>query len=911
MQNSNKNNNEVNLFKKKSTQRNSSNSLTSIPLENANNIKPSKSSSKKGIQKETFKSVLSGESNNNPKSKRKSNQNKTLRQKQIKNIVFDILSKESFNRTSQELLIVGDYLSKNYKYFIDLKNNDSQIIVDKLARICKLEKFEPNDIIISFGDIGDKFYIVLEGLVEIYIPEYYEKEMTPYEFLIILEKIKNEDFLKYERLKSKNSGFNFDNIDINKVDSNTNFMKSKFNFWFENEDKKGEYGEGFSFGEIALIKKTTRNATIKSAENTICLSISKNEYNEAMKEIESKKLAKDIDSFKQKYQFFNCINNEKMIQIFNCLSRRVLYKGDYLFHQNDINDYIYLIIQGNFEVYSYISYSWLNEYYEYIEDSLGNILFYMISNSNLKYNELQEIIKNIKLNNMSNSPMMDLYYNSINDINMSNKNSIKDNLYFIKNDEEQINNNKNIFRIDLNKVDYNDIFGLEDSFEFKRKFYSVKCVSDSAELKYIKIADLLKIIWNSKSSDYLYILKLIINKKNILKNKIINSVKNLEKKILFGLDIRYENLINYNDNIYNKKENIANNNELLCLKEKIKNNYFSKTNRNKKKENELNKVISAIKIKGYKSSIQEILDKKINILPSEKSEEDKKIFKLNNNIDNHILKNLLKIYKSNPHLLKFKSRSFNSSEAKNENDSFLSSKNNTKKITTNFTSYKNNKIEFSGLSKDININNNNLGKNIYKLNRTNNLKESMSFLDKIIKTPNYLSFSSDNKNNKLFLCKNSNKKNGGNVFNCNRINKSSLLKFYSVDKTRFQTKSKTHILSAKDNLKLLKRTTSINNLQNEKAYISSRSRIENKRRDIFNTIRKRKLVNKIMDNKSQLIDDNSPFNKENNKKFFFQGKEKTININEHGNGIFINKKNNFSSRKTFSHNDFRSYIFNK
>ena len=192
----------------------------------------------------------------------------------------------------------------------------------------------------------------------------------------------------------------------------------------------------------------------------------------------------------------------------------------------------------------------------------------MISNSSLKYNELQEIIKKIKLNNMSKSPMKDLNYNLFDDFNMNNKNNLKDNLYFIKNDEEQINNKKNIFRIDLNKVDYNDIFGLEDCFDFKRKFYSVKCVSSSAELKCIKISDLINIIWSSKSNDYLYFLKLIMNKKNILKNKIINAVKNLEKKILFGLDIRYENLINYNENIYNKKENVPINE--LCLKEKEK-----------------------------------------------------------------------------------------------------------------------------------------------------------------------------------------------------------------------------------------------------------------------------------------------------------------------------------------------------
>ena len=324
MKNTN-NDNENFIFKKKPNKINSSQSLNSLPLENINNAKPSKSSSKTGNHEESIKSVLSGESVNNLKQKIKSNnQSNSLKAKQTKNLIFEILSKDSHSRSNQEVLKVGEYLSKNYKYFIDLKNNndtDSQLKIDKLSKICKLEKFKPNEIIILYGDIGDKFYIVLEGLVEVYIPVYYEKETTPYEFLVNLERIKLDDRLKYNRLKSKNSGYNFDNIDITKVDSNTSFMKSKFNFWMENEDKKGEFGEGFSFGEIALIKKTTRNATVKSVENTVCLSISKNEYNEAMKEIEIKKLGKDIELFKQQYQFFECINNEKMIRIFNCLRK--------------------------------------------------------------------------------------------------------------------------------------------------------------------------------------------------------------------------------------------------------------------------------------------------------------------------------------------------------------------------------------------------------------------------------------------------------------------------------------------------------------------------------------------------------------------------------------------------------------
>ena len=903
MENVNNNNNEVLNLEEKSIENDSGKSNNISLLDKTNSPKSIKNSPSASI-----KFDFNAESSKDLKHKIKEIQKKIIKSKKIKSIVYDILSKDSDERTNQEVITVGNYLSRNYEYFINLKQNDSQFKINELCKICKLEKFQPGDTIILYGDIADKFYIVLEGLVEVFIPIYSEKEITPYEYLKILDKIKRTNILKYKRVRAKNTKFTFETMDISRVDPNTTLMKSKFNFCLENEEKKGEYGEGFSFGEIALIKKTTRNATIKAVENTFCLSISKDDYNEVVREIDTNKLLKEIDLFKQQYQFFNCFNNEKMIRIFNCFSRIILYKGDYLYHQNDINDYIYLIIKGNFEVYSYISYSWLNEYYDYIDDSLGNILFYMISNHNLTYNELQEIIETIK-KNVTPSPMNNLNHGLFDNFNKLNKKIRKDNLYFIKNDEEQINNKKNVFRINLNKVDYNDMFGLEDSFEFKRKFYSVKCISNSAELKCIKITDLLRIIWNSKIEDYFYILKLIINKKNILKNKIINSVHNLEKKILFDLDIRYENLINYKENIYNKKENPSKNE--LSLKEKIKTNFFKK-NRNKEGDNELNKVISTLKVKGYKASIQEILDEKINILPDEKSEEEKKTFKKNNSINNNILKNLIKSRKTNPHIFKFKKEShlsFNSSEIKN--NSFLLNPNVSKNIASNYTLFKNNikNLEFSGLSNDNikneEINNSNLEKNISKLNKSNNYKESMSILDKILKTPHYLNFSSKLGNKKALLYKKN--KSRKLKINNNIINKNPVIKLYSIDKPRLQIKNKTNIITSKTNLFLLKNSAPINYPNKIYQYISQKSKIENKRRDIFNTLKKGKLINKILDNKTT-YEENSA-NEENTQKYFYDKRRSIEPIVKKK--ILIRKDLSYKTINKFSFKNWKSSIFNQ
>ena len=746
--------------------------------------------------------------NNNTKLKSSLIKNISSKKSIIKNNVFNILSKDFQYRSGQEIRFAAEYLSKSCKYFINLKNNDSLFKVEKLTKICKLEKFSPGQDIILYGDIGDKFYIVLEGQIEIYKPEYVEQLMTPIEYLEILNDLKENDELKYLRVKNKNDTFYFDTIDIDKIDQNTAFMRNKYNFLIEVEEKKGEYGEGFSFGEIALIKKTTRNATIRSIDNTIVLSIAKDDYNLAMKEIDSKKLSVEVEQFRKNYQFFNCLDIEKMIKLFNCLSKSVLYKGDYLYHQNDTNDNIYIIIRGTFEVYSHISFSWLNEYFNYIDDSMTNILFYMIKNHNMKYSELREIIKNIKVDSL-NSPMKDLDYNNLNDVNIynMNKNNMKDNLYLIKNDEEKINDKKSIFKLNLKKIDYYDLIGIEDCFEFKKKLYSVRCVSSSAEVKIIKINELLRIIWHSSNEDLLYLLRIIIDRKKILKNEIINSVKNLEKKILLKFDIRYENLINYDQNIYSPKNN-------TCLKDKIKNNYFKNFTKFKNKENEVNRVISAIKAKGYKKSIQDILDENLKFLSKNQTKMEKKIYRNQSAINLNILKNLLKDKPPHSNQFYFKkniSNFFKSDNDLQNNMSYYLSPISSKRFT-NYTSLKNNVNsfrEFSGFSSQ-GENNNYIQikkeNNIFKLKNINYKKHSFQNSKNRKKSPinNIKKINRTILHKIKFNNKDFGKEKHNNLENNKIINKPNLLRINSVNRLKYKLdiNRKSELFSPKNNVRM-------------------------------------------------------------------------------------------------------------
>ena len=512
--------------------------------------------------------------------------------------VYRFLNKNPNARTLQEINIYAKYLSTNFQYFKKLKDEDSQLKVEKLTKVCRVEKTLKGDSIINFGEIGDKFYIVLEGVVEIYKPRYVEIAATPYDFINSIDKMRALDGndLRYNRIKEKNKTF-FDNL-VEKDDMTQeleiNYMKYKQVFIMEEYEKLGEFGEGFFFGDIALIKKTVRNATIKAKENCILLTIEKNDYNKALLEFQKKKLSKDIEIFLKTYSFFKNFNHDKVINLFNCFTRKELFKGDYLFKQNDQDDNIYFINFGTFSIDCTISFSWISDFFNYINYSGKNILQYILRSKKRKIGELLKLINECKskiiVNKYINEEKCDLW-------ERVNEKEMKDNFFKLKKDEEKLNEPENIFNINLKKIDYHEIIGLEEIFEFKKRFCSCKCISEKAEINSIKLNDFLRLIINFGEEELNYFIKIIDERKKILKNQIINGIKNIEKKLMFNFDTRYERII--------KKSNLS----------KIEN-----------EEEKANMIFSTIKMKGYKDSITDIIDNDTSVL---KKEENKTIYNSN------------------------------------------------------------------------------------------------------------------------------------------------------------------------------------------------------------------------------------------------------------------------------------------
>ena len=541
-----------------------------------------------------------------------------------KHELFDFFKKPSIMRTNSEIIIFGKFLSDNYQYFKKIKNEDTQLKVEQITKICRLEKFSKNDSIINYGEIGDKFYIVLEGIVEVYKPKYIEIEVFPNEFISIINRIKDKEgnSLKYERVKEKNKIF-FDMYEENdeknggeiinaqpqKKKINMNILKYKQIFLMETEEKLGEYGEGFSFGDVALIKKSSRNATIKAKNNCVFLTIENNDYNKAIVEFQKMKLIKEVEDFIKTYSFFKDFSQDKIIRLFNCFSKKTIYKNECLFEQNKKDEYIYFINEGTFSISCNISFSWLNDYLNYIDYNEKNILSYLIKSQIYKYSELLKITNNCysKLtdNNFPLNKKKDDLWEQI------HEKKISDNLYRIKKDEEKLNEPDNVFNIEIKKINYNEILGTEEVFDFKKRFCTCRCISEKADIKYITVYDLLKLIIKLGEDEIKYLLKMINERKKLIKEQIIKAVKNKERNIIFNFNKRYEDLLK---NAEDKKVS------------KIKKN---------------NLIFSALKMKGIKYNLQDIIDNNIDFLdPSEKRKNSKENKR-------HLIKN-----KSNEILLK-------------------------------------------------------------------------------------------------------------------------------------------------------------------------------------------------------------------------------------------------------------------
>ena len=445
-------------------------------------------------------------------------------------LIIEKLSKPKSQRTKLDIKVISDYLSSKYDYFKKLKDNGDMTKLERLVSVLNFETFNANEPIIQYGEEGDKFYILLNGKVSLYKTTYTQKTMLIQEYLAYLQRTLGIEGnkLRYERTIDRNQHLNLDMNLLMSIPPESFQNESKVQFFIEEEEKLGEFGEGFAFGEIALLKRTKRNATIRASEQSQLVSIEKSDYNKIIKELEERRLEKEMNVFKRHYPLFQFWSNNQLIRLFNCFANETVLYNSYLYKQNEDSEYIYIITQGKFEVYTLVSFAWVEEFFSYIINAKSNLICLLRNNNGRPYkeNKLQDLFHHAQETAVKSPCQYDPL--KINKVVLSY--SQPENFIQISNDNEAYNDPFNLFKIKVRTVNGRDVIGIEDALEMKKRFCFVKCVSPSAEVKKVKVIDFFRVV-NSNRDD---------KNKKVLMDIITEKKSALYRQLRKGVNFKYD-----------------------------------------------------------------------------------------------------------------------------------------------------------------------------------------------------------------------------------------------------------------------------------------------------------------------------------------------------------------------------------
>ena len=199
-----------------------------------------------------------------------------------------------------------------------------------------LEIFKKDQNIITYGEIGEKFYIILQGKVSILLPVKVKKpskvlKMQNFKRLGTFIEAPNEKSFAIMR-KSTISEFNFDD------NSETQEMI---------EAKVLSAGE--SFGELALLNNSPRSATVKCLEQCYLAVIVQRDYKKILRSDAEKTVKERVEILKH-LPIFNEVSETSLKCLGYLLTEASYKKGQVVYLENSNIDNIYFVKSGEFKL---------------------------------------------------------------------------------------------------------------------------------------------------------------------------------------------------------------------------------------------------------------------------------------------------------------------------------------------------------------------------------------------------------------------------------------------------------------------------------------------------------------------------------------------------------------------------------
>ena len=441
--------------------------------------------------------------------------------------LIELIKMPQMKRSKSDSRLIQNYLCQNFDYFKKLTQDpDGKEKIPKIIAVLNYETFRKDEHIIHYGEIGDKFYILLSGTVSIYKPSPKNVNMTLHDYVDYLVKIRDleKNLIKFERVQNYNSSI--DRVKLLVINYNSSklpYSNKKIPVVIEEERFILKLGPGTSFGEMALIKNETRNANIVANENCELVSIDKVDYRKIIKDIEEQRINSKLKNFKLDYPYFQEWPGNRCYRLLSSFAIDYYSRGDYVYKQNSLSNFIYFIKKGEFEVTSDINFSWYEKFIEYIHDSSESLINDMDNSSQWKEDNLQQRINQANENNKSpciltlprierailshrNDEKSNL--NIYDDMKINNDKGNNTNINEGKKDENETsfinsqNQNNLIRRINIKKLEAPQIFGFVEPFELKRRFCNIKCISREGIVQKIPFIEFLQLLPKDKKNRF-------------------------------------------------------------------------------------------------------------------------------------------------------------------------------------------------------------------------------------------------------------------------------------------------------------------------------------------------------------------------------------------------------------------------
>ena len=453
-----------------------------------------------------------------------------------KDDVIKYFKKDRALRAEIETRTVADYLSSDKKnVFFNTIRKVSKGKLYNLIQNLSLEFYKKDDLIFQYKEPMNKFCIILEGTISLYLPYFLKKFISVKEFLSYFFYIKENVPKSFNRVEKKNE-YLFDGIYKLKVNEYNRSCISedeemqKQDFFIEEYQNVYNINEGNQVNQISILYNLSQNFNGIALTDVYILSLNRSDFMTILRLVLEEELSKEFIRLRKFCYIFNSWNNYSLAQIMNYYIPSTLINEEFVYKQKDESDSFYIIQEGIFDVYCEISIDEFSKYKRYLlKDNKSVIDWIKEEKENKNKISVEKIIDYIqwKMKIEEYPEKRDIIDKNIFYINKNLLNKDEENdeqLINLKVNEEILKEKNKKFKIKLFTFHKNDFIGLEDSLELKSRFYNVECVSDRGRLNKIRILDFIVFIASNHGLDLQNIINYVKERKSTIIDRIYSNL---------------------------------------------------------------------------------------------------------------------------------------------------------------------------------------------------------------------------------------------------------------------------------------------------------------------------------------------------------------------------------------------------